>query len=373
MRRLDCDPPKGSSSIGRAPVSKTGGCRFESCLPCLALRSGVGIPSERERMFGCMPRTRSLEDVRAVFALKARGMTDREVSQGTGVPVNTIRLWRNRQVPWCARAGVLHEGRPRDDTPPDLASLPREAYAYLLGMYLGDGWLSRNGSSWMLRIALDEAYQGIVAECERALREVSQDGPLFARREGPTAWSSAQRGIHGRSCSPSTVRGGSTTAGLNLPTGSRRSSRRPHSASCEASSTSDGWRGLNRVYAKGKRYEYPRYQFSNRSDDIRKLFTDVCDRLDVEWRQWTRYHVSVARRKSVAYPRRVHRPQVLAEGPDMRAEGLEPPRALAHEDLNLARLPVPPRPRRSADSRPGTAAFAPLELVCSATCRSGRW
>jgi len=25
---------KGSSSIGRAPVSKTGGCRFDSCLPC---------------------------------------------------------------------------------------------------------------------------------------------------------------------------------------------------------------------------------------------------------------------------------------------------------------------------------------------------
>jgi hypothetical protein len=29
----------------------------------------------------------------------------------------------------------------------------------------------------------------------------------------------------------------------------------------------------------------------------------------------------------------------------MRAEGLEPPRPLDHEDLNLARLPVPPRPR----------------------------
>jgi preprotein translocase SecE subunit len=26
--------PEGSSSIGRAPVSKTGGCGFESLLPC---------------------------------------------------------------------------------------------------------------------------------------------------------------------------------------------------------------------------------------------------------------------------------------------------------------------------------------------------
>ena len=29
----------------------------------------------------------------------------------------------------------------------------------------------------------------------------------------------------------------------------------------------------------------------------------------------------------------------------VRAKGLEPPRALAHQDLNLARLPFPPRPR----------------------------
>jgi hypothetical protein len=50
---------------------------------------------------------------------------------------------------------------------------------------------------------------------------------------------------------------------------------------------------------KGKDYAYPRYQFSNRSDDIRKLFTDTCDRLGVKWRRWTRYHVSVAKRQSV--------------------------------------------------------------------------
>jgi hypothetical protein len=62
----------------------------------------------------------------------------------------------------------------------------------------------------------------------------------------------------------------------------------------------DGWRGLNRVRVKGREYEYPRYQFSNRSDDIRRIFTDACDRLGVEWTPWTRFHVSVAKRDSVA-------------------------------------------------------------------------
>ncbi len=63
---------------------------------------------------------------------------------------------------------------------------------------------------------------------------------------------------------------------------------------------SDGWRGVNKVHANGRDYEYPRYQFSNRSDDIRRIFTDACDLLGIEWRQWTRYHVSVAKRESVA-------------------------------------------------------------------------
>jgi hypothetical protein len=63
---------------------------------------------------------------------------------------------------------------------------------------------------------------------------------------------------------------------------------------------SDGWRGVNRVRVKGRDYAYPRYQFSNRSDDIRSLFCYACDLLCVEWRQWTRFHISVAKKESVA-------------------------------------------------------------------------
>jgi hypothetical protein len=62
----------------------------------------------------------------------------------------------------------------------------------------------------------------------------------------------------------------------------------------------DGWRGVNKVHVKGRDYAYPRYQFSNRSDDIRRIFTDACDLLDIAWRRWGRWHISIARRDSVA-------------------------------------------------------------------------
>lgn len=53
------------------------------------------------------------------------------------------------------------------------------------------------------------------------------------------------------------------------------------------------------MHVKGRTYEYPRYQFSNRSDDIRQPFTYACDLVGVAWRPWGRYHISVARRDAV--------------------------------------------------------------------------
>jgi len=38
----------------------------------------------------------------------------------------------------------------------------------------------------------------------------------------------------------------------------------------------------------------------NRSDDIRALFCEYCDRVGVEWRRMTQWDISVARRDSVA-------------------------------------------------------------------------
>ncbi|WDM11714.1 hypothetical protein J3S85_09325 [Streptomyces lavenduligriseus] len=70
---------------------------------------------------------------------------------------------------------------------------------------------------------------------------------------------------------------------------------------------SDGCRVTNwttRVVAgERKRYEYPRYFFSNKSDDIRRLFTDALDLVGVEWTTPARggdpFSVSVARKASV--------------------------------------------------------------------------
>jgi hypothetical protein len=63
-----------------------------------------------------------------------------------------------------------------------------------------------------------------------------------------------------------------------------------------------GWlRGLNRVRAaNGRSYAYTRYQFSNRSEDIKRLFVAACDRLGIETRRMNAATISVAKRRTLA-------------------------------------------------------------------------
>ena len=62
---------------------------------------------------------------------------------------------------------------------------------------------------------------------------------------------------------------------------------------------SDGSRYLNTIRHPGRTYSYPRYEFTNHSDDIRGLFTDYCDVVGVQWRQMNQFSISVARWASV--------------------------------------------------------------------------
>ena len=59
---------------------------------------------------------------------------------------------------------------------------------------------------------------------------------------------------------------------------------------------SDGCRVLNRVNGKG----YPRYFFSQVSDDIRRLFCETCEKIGVEYRLNRWDSVSIARAPSIA-------------------------------------------------------------------------
>ena len=54
---------------------------------------------------------------------------------------------------------------------------------------------------------------------------------------------------------------------------------------------------MNRV--RNRRYAYPRYFFTNTSEDILQIFREACDAVEVDFRMSNRNTVSIARRTSV--------------------------------------------------------------------------
>jgi hypothetical protein len=63
---------------------------------------------------------------------------------------------------------------------------------------------------------------------------------------------------------------------------------------------SDGSYSVNTIRHPKRTYVYPRYLFSNRSNDIRRIFCDACDLLGIEWRVMNRWNISIARHESIA-------------------------------------------------------------------------
>jgi len=236
---------------------------------------------------------RTSTDFDRVKMLATTGLSDYEIAARTRLPRATVQRWRHRS------AAPRTDSRAIDT---EICISDGAAYSYLLGMYLGDGSLRRWGPSWILRITLDTAYPGIISDCCDAIQSLRP-----GKRPSPKDDYGGAKCVH----IESTWREWPRLLPQHGP--GRKHRRKIELADWQQQIVdvapgpflrglihTDGWRGVNRVHVKGKDYEYPRYQFSNRSDDIRRLFTEACDRLGVQWRPWTRYHVSVARRESVA-------------------------------------------------------------------------
>jgi len=243
----------------------------------------------------------SRQTVDNVLRLVAEGVSEYEIARSTGVSRGTVRYWRRGggrltvrpgDLDRCDRCGGVHR----------IDDLDRQLYSYLLGQYLGDGcvWQSARTGACYLRISCDAQYTGIIAECSGAIESVRGRGP-YVRHHGEKRLATLTSYWRAWPCLfPQHGPGRKHHRRIALAPWQQSIVEEHPEPFLRALIDSDGWRGTNRVHVKGRDYEYPRYQFSNRSQDIKDIFTRTCDLLGVEWRPWGRHHISVARRDSVA-------------------------------------------------------------------------
>jgi hypothetical protein len=229
----------------------------------------------------------------AALAMVAGGLSLSEASRRTGVQRSTIRAWLAAIDPVpreCFRCLSLH---------PTAGS----AYAALLGFYLGDGCVSTFRRHTTLRISCDATLPGIIADVSRLVEQVHPSGGAFhVRAPGVVVVSANWK--HWPCLFPQHGPGRKHERTIALE-GWQREVVAAHPADfLRGLFHSDGCRARNwttRVVAgERRRYDYPRWQFTNRSDDIRDLCCWALDLVDVPWRRSGRWVVSVSRREAVA-------------------------------------------------------------------------
>jgi hypothetical protein len=229
------------------------------------------------------PRT----EYESVRGLVASGLSDGAIARLTRIPRRTVSDWRRleRHTSGDSECPVCTGGR-----------VDERAYSYLLGLYLGDGCIaSYPRGVYRLRIKLDAKYPGIIAECATAMKIICGHRSVGAVRakgcmEVGAYWK------HWSCLFPQHGIGRKHSRAIRLTAWQSRIATAEPGLLLRGFIHSDGCRFDNRVSGKA----YPRYEFSNRSADILRIFCSACDAFGVRWTQPSAIHISVARASDVA-------------------------------------------------------------------------
>lgn len=234
---------------------------------------------------------RSTEDFETVERLIAAGLNDCAIARQTGIPRCTVRDGRLRpqirpRPVGTSVCGVLHE----------FDVLPAAAYSYLLGLYLGDGCISRHPRAWRLRIVLDDKYPRIIDRCREAMDALMPGQQAATLRRPNNCTEVSLYSKHWPCLLPQHGPGKKHLRPIRLE---------PWQEVLVKQATEEFIRGLIesdgcRVVANDRGVRSVRYHFSNRSDDIRALFCAALDELGIPWTRPRWFEVAIYRKAAVA-------------------------------------------------------------------------
>ncbi|MEU6948219.1 transcriptional regulator [Streptomyces sp. NPDC046316] len=247
-----------------------------------------------------------LETRKRALTLVAEGCSLNSVSRQTGISRAALRAWHARLEPLPrlnGRGVPCTRCRPVPGAPHNAG-----AYSYLLGLYLGDGCISDHPhGGHYLRIACADAWPGLIEECREAIKAVRPEGSVSVlQKQGCVMVTSYGR--HWTCLFPQHGAGKKHERRIALEPWQQQIVDQHPWAFIRGLIHSDGCRIVNWtekvIGGRLKRYEYPRYFFTNSSADIIGLLTAALDLVGVEWKPSNQsratQNISVARKASVA-------------------------------------------------------------------------
>ena len=245
-----------------------------------------------------MPHIRPIETVESALRASDAGMRDADNAAAHGVAVKTIRRWRRLYQHRGLPRGQAHTSVPCPRC--DAAELDCAAYSELLGWYLGDGHISRGRRDvFNLHIVNDERYRDDNLRLQDLMRRVKPGGRPHTRRV-PGAVLPTVSWKHWPCLFPQHGPGRKHDRQIILEFWQSNVVETHPAEFLRGLFHSDGSRVKNwtRRFIAGewKRYDYPRWQFTNNSAEIRELCCWALDLVDIPWRQSNWKTISVSTR-----------------------------------------------------------------------------
>ena len=230
-----------------------------------------------------------------ILSLKNSGLNKTQIAKITNVPRSTIRDWfetnktESKQLKKSIEE-ILIFLKSNDNI--------RKAYSYILGLYLGDGYINKTPRSYRLRIALDKKYKKLNKCAENNLRILFPSNKIgivnFKNHINLSVYSNEltlmipQHGI-----------GEKYTRDVSLK--EWQESIIDEISLLKGLFHSDGCFYEETIKEK---YTYNRFCFTNKSKDIQNIFQSICYKNSIQFDvQTNKLDISIARisrKKSVA-------------------------------------------------------------------------
>lgn len=250
---------------------------------------------------------REYDEYYKILDLWEQGIPKRRIGIMLDIPRETIRSCINKygtlenlqanKVDATRSTSDLVLARIRN---PDNAAV-QQAYAYTLGLYLGDGYIVRNARIYYLRITLDTRYPQII-ECGKTAVQLllpeNKVNILYSKRGNWCEVVSTYK--FWPDVFPQHGSGTKKDRKIELMDWQQAIVKLYPVEFFSGLYHSDGSRFNNMVNGKS----YPRYQFTQHSNDIRHLFCETCDALGLHWTQKSRYKDDVQQTTDIFISRR---------------------------------------------------------------------
>jgi hypothetical protein len=177
---------------------------------------------------------------------------------------------------------------------PDLHADQLASYSYLLGTYLGDGYMGRTPRTYRFHVFLHRRQEDVIRRVAEAISLLRPGRSIGLRRRGAVVIVNASSNTW-PALFPQHAAGRKHLRPIVLEMWQRRVVEQHPIEFVRGCIESDGCRHRRIVAGRN----YPAYSFKNHSEDILRLFMRACECIGVWPRRARRVVVSIARRADV--------------------------------------------------------------------------